>query len=114
MVDKLLIADDDVDFRSEFKSCLEEYEIVEASSGEEVLDILKKPNDINLVILDEKMSGMDSRLKAVEDKKDVTVKGMREEIARCDKLATDLAPFVGVFDHASMDLKELLDSFNAG
>ncbi|KKR30444.1 MAG: Two component transcriptional regulator, AraC family [Candidatus Gottesmanbacteria bacterium GW2011_GWC2_39_8] len=57
--DKILLVDDDQIFRSEFKDCFEEYDIVEAPDGEEALKILKKPNEIDLVISDIKMPGMD-------------------------------------------------------
>lgn len=58
MVNRILIVDDDSIFRSEFKECFQEYGIAEASSGEEALHILKKPNEIDLVLLDVRMSGM--------------------------------------------------------
>jgi len=54
----ILLADDDKDFRDEFKDCFEDYEIVEASNGNEALAILKKPNEIDLVILDVIMPGL--------------------------------------------------------
>ncbi|MCX6353572.1 MAG: response regulator transcription factor [Candidatus Aureabacteria bacterium] len=54
----ILLVDDDKEFRSEFRDYLDEYEIVEASSGEEALRILAKPNEIDLVILDVMMPGM--------------------------------------------------------
>ncbi|MBF0485849.1 MAG: response regulator [Candidatus Omnitrophica bacterium] len=57
---KILLVDDDDIFRSEFAEFLEEgYHVVEASSGEEALSLLQKPNEIDLVILDVRMSGMD-------------------------------------------------------
>ncbi len=56
--DKILLVDDDSIFRSEFKECFQEYGIVEAANGEEALNILKKPNEIDVVILDVRMSGM--------------------------------------------------------
>ena len=56
---KILLVDDDQEFRSEFGDCFEEYDIIEASNGEEALKILKKPNEIDLVILDVRMPGMD-------------------------------------------------------
>ena len=52
MTDRVLIVDDDSIFRSEFKDCFQEYGIAEASSGEEALKILKRPHEIDLVILD--------------------------------------------------------------
>jgi len=54
----ILLVDDDRDFREEFRDYLEDYEVVEASNGEEALEILKKPNVIDLVILDVMMPGL--------------------------------------------------------
>ena len=59
MTNRILLVDDDSIFRSEFKECFEEYGIIEVSNGEEALNILKKPNEIDLVVLDVRMSGMD-------------------------------------------------------
>lgn len=59
MTNRILIVDDDSIFRSEFKECFEEYGVTEACDGEEALKILKRPNEIDLVILDVRMSGMD-------------------------------------------------------
>jgi len=58
MADKILIVDDDYDFRSELRSLLEDYETIEASSGDEALKILKRANEIGLVILDVMMPGI--------------------------------------------------------
>jgi two-component system, response regulator YesN len=58
MPSKILLVDDDKDFRDEFRECFEAYEIIEAGDGEEALRILKKPNDIDLVILDVKLPGV--------------------------------------------------------
>ena len=68
---RILLVDDDPVFREEFRDCFEEYVIREAASGEEALKILKKPNEIDLVILDVKMYGMDgieviSRIKKMD------------------------------------------------
>jgi len=49
---KILLVDDDKDFRREFSYALDEYEVIEASSGREALELLKGPNEIDLVILD--------------------------------------------------------------
>jgi YesN/AraC family two-component response regulator len=54
----ILLVDDDRDFREEFRECLDEYGVVEASSGQEALEILGRPNEIDLVILDVVMPGM--------------------------------------------------------
>ncbi len=55
---RVLLVDDDQIFRAEFKECFEEYGIQEASSGDEALRILKRRNEIELVMLDVRMSGM--------------------------------------------------------
>jgi len=54
---KILLVDDDAEFREELRAYLEEYEMIEAASGDEALRILKRPNEIDLVILDVMMPG---------------------------------------------------------
>lgn len=56
--DRILLVDDDVSLRDEFMECFQEYGVSQASNGEEALNLLKKPNEIDLVILDVRMSGM--------------------------------------------------------
>jgi YesN/AraC family two-component response regulator len=53
----LLLVDDDGEFRTEFRDFLDDYTVVEARDGDEALRILKKPNEIDLVILDQMMPG---------------------------------------------------------
>lgn len=52
MAYQILMVDDDADFREELRDCLEGYTVIEAANGAEALTILKKPNAIDLVILD--------------------------------------------------------------
>lgn len=55
MKEKILIADDDVFIRDILKSMLEEeYQVIEASDGEEAIELVKKENP-SLLILDYKM-----------------------------------------------------------
>jgi len=70
MPNKILLVDDDREFREEFRDSLNEYAIVEAANGEEALNILKKPNDIDLVILDVKMPGINGT-EVLKEMKDV-------------------------------------------
>jgi YesN/AraC family two-component response regulator len=56
--ESVLLVDDDPVFRSEFQECFGEYGVVQAGNGEEALSILKKPNAIDLVFLDVRMSGL--------------------------------------------------------
>jgi Response regulator containing CheY-like receiver, AAA-type ATPase, and DNA-binding domains len=58
MPEKILVVDDDEDFRSEFKVSIEEYDVLEADSGQKALELLRKPNEIDLVILDVVMPGL--------------------------------------------------------
>lgn len=51
----ILLADDNKDFREEIKYMLKDYNIIEASNGEEALKTLEKNDNIDLAILDEKM-----------------------------------------------------------
>ena len=53
----ILLVDDDDTFREEFASALDDYRVVEARSGAEALDILRRPNEIDLVILDVMLPG---------------------------------------------------------
>ncbi|MHB9154271.1 MAG: helix-turn-helix domain-containing protein [Endomicrobiales bacterium] len=58
MPEKILLVDDDEDFRTEFRESLEEYDVLEVDSGQKALDLLRKPNEIDLVILDVVMPGL--------------------------------------------------------
>jgi YesN/AraC family two-component response regulator len=58
MSETILLVDDDKVFRDEFKSSLDEYNIVDAGSGEEALELLKKPNEIDLAVIDVVMPGL--------------------------------------------------------
>jgi YesN/AraC family two-component response regulator len=59
MPETILFVDDDVSYRQEFCECFEEeYSILLASNGEEALKILKKPNEVDLVLLDVRMPGL--------------------------------------------------------
>ena len=53
----ILLVDDDAVFRQELDDFLEEYRIVEAGTGDQALEILSRPNEIDLVILDVRMPG---------------------------------------------------------
>lgn len=56
---RVLLVDDDPIFRQEFVDCFDEFGLLTVSSGAEAVLLLQKPNEIDLVILDVKMSGMD-------------------------------------------------------
>lgn len=92
---RILLVDDDRIFRDEFKYSFEEYGIIEASCGEEAIKILKRPNEIDLVILDVRMPGINgievlSKIKKMSpdvtiiiltgySSKDVAVEALREK-----------------------------------
>lgn len=52
MAYQILVVDDDPEFREELRDCLDGYAVIEAGNGEQALSILKKPNAVDLVILD--------------------------------------------------------------
>ncbi|MBD3270909.1 MAG: response regulator [Elusimicrobia bacterium] len=54
----ILLVDDDRDFHEELAENFFDYRIIDAYSGEEALRIFQKPNEIDLIILDEKMPGL--------------------------------------------------------
>lgn len=53
----ILLVDDDQEFQREFVASFNDYSIVPASSGEEALDILSGPHEIDLVLLDVMLPG---------------------------------------------------------
>jgi YesN/AraC family two-component response regulator len=53
----VLLVDDDRDFRHEIGEALDGYAVTEASNGEQALDILKKPHEIDLIMLDVNLPG---------------------------------------------------------
>jgi YesN/AraC family two-component response regulator len=69
MPDKLLLVDDDREFREEFAESLSDYEVIQADSGQEALKILARPNEIDLVIMDVFMPGLSGTevLKQIRD-----------------------------------------------
>ena len=54
----ILLVDDDVEFRREFCDSFSDYGVIQASCGEEALRILKKPNEIDIAVVDVMMPGM--------------------------------------------------------
>jgi YesN/AraC family two-component response regulator len=54
----ILVIDDDPKVKESLELAFPQYQFFAATSGEAGLEILKKPNDIDLVILDFKMKGM--------------------------------------------------------
>jgi len=54
----ILLVDDNKEFRDEFRECLDEYNVLEARDGRSALQLLRKPNEIDLVILDVMMPGL--------------------------------------------------------
>ena len=58
MSKQILIVDDNEDLRHEIRDFLDTYDMIEAASGEQALAILRRANDIALVILDVMMPGI--------------------------------------------------------
>jgi two-component system response regulator YesN len=58
MPNQILIVDDDDVLRSELKEYLEGYDVIEASSGEGALNLLRRVNDIGVILLDIMMPGI--------------------------------------------------------
>src|SRR3989339_1667138 len=57
--EQILLVDDDKIFREEFVECFGGYGFIQAADGGEALKILKRPNEIDLVIMDVRMPGID-------------------------------------------------------
>ncbi len=56
---KILFVDDNKDLAANFKLWFGDYDVISAASAEEALALLKKPNELRLVILDVHLPGMD-------------------------------------------------------
>ena len=54
----IMIVDDDDEFRGELREFLEGHTVIEAASGEQALRVLRRPHEIDLVVLDEVLPGM--------------------------------------------------------
>lgn len=94
MPGKILLVDDDESFRYEFKEYFNGYEIEEASGGEKALDLMSSSDDVDLIILDIMMPGINGLevLKEIKKKypevkiiiltgyssKDVVIKALKE------------------------------------
>jgi YesN/AraC family two-component response regulator len=70
---KLLIVDDEMIVREAFMAAFDEYTIVPATGGQEALNILRRPNDIDLVILDVVMPGLNG-IRLVKEIKNINPK----------------------------------------
>jgi len=57
MLYRILIVDDDADFRYEFREFMHDFDVIEAGKAEEAVKILKKAHQIDLIILDERLPG---------------------------------------------------------
>lgn len=53
----ILLVDDDENFMDEFSEVLDEYQIIKAFNGEQALNFVTNPNEIDLIILDVNMPG---------------------------------------------------------
>lgn len=87
----ILVIDDEIDVRCFFKDILEDhgFNVLEASTGREGLDLIKSPNDIDAVITDiimPEMNGVDM------------IKAIRNFNKRLPLIA--VSGFEGELDHA--------------
>ena len=53
-----MVVDDEKIIRDTFVAAFDEYRIIPVASGQEALNILNRPNDIDLIILDMMMPGL--------------------------------------------------------
>jgi len=77
-LDRIIVVDDDPQMISSIKRILNEYEILGFQNGEDAINYLKKLNEVNLVLLDVFMRGMDgmsvlSEIKKIDKDKPVII-----------------------------------------
>jgi YesN/AraC family two-component response regulator len=108
----ILLVDDDSEFREELSECLEDYRVIEAPTGNAALDILHRPNEIDLVLLDEMMPGRRgtdvlSEIKRLEpdmavvmltghSSKDVAIKALRGDADDYIEKPVDVEHLLGI------------------
>jgi YesN/AraC family two-component response regulator len=68
----ILLVDDDKEFREEFSAYLEEYTVYQAASGLQALNILRRPNVVDLVVLDIMMPGLNG-IKVLREIRDIAL-----------------------------------------
>jgi len=51
----VLLVDDDRHFRDQFCEFVEDFDVIEAQNGQEALEILSRPHNIDLIVLDERL-----------------------------------------------------------
>ena len=116
MADKILIVDDDRELRCELRELLEGYDVIEASNGEEAVGILKKANEIGLVILDVMMPGMNG-IELIKKIREINAELRRKPVpevlitAYADESAylQALKLNVTAYLHKPFDMNEFLD-----
>lgn len=119
MPDKILIVDDDKEFREELRQCLGEYEVVQAVNGEEAVNMVKKPNEISLVILDVKMPGISgtnalARMKEISPElKIIILTGYSSKDVAVEALKNHADDYMEK-PFALQELKDTIDRFLSG
>jgi DNA-binding NtrC family response regulator len=119
MPDKILIVDDDKEFREELRQSLGEYEVVQASNGEEAVNMVSKPNEISLVILDVKMPGISgtnalARMKEISPElKIIILTGYSSKDVAVEALKSHADDYMEK-PFALQELKDTIDRFFVG
>lgn len=119
MPDKILIVDDDKEFREELRQSLSEYEIVQAANGEDAVNMVKKPNEISLVILDVRMPGISgttalARMKEISPEiKIIILTGYGSKDVAVEALKSHADDYMEK-PVAVRDLKDTIDRFLCG
>lgn len=114
MKDKILIVDDSPSLREELKDFLDGYGVMEAASGDECPGLLKKANQIGLVILDVMMPGLSGlealrRIKETDaDTKIIILTGHSSKDIAIDALKSHADDFI----EKPFDPEELKDSID--
>lgn len=105
---QILLVDDDEVFRSEFRDCFNEFAVVEVPSGEAALDLLHQPNQIQLILLDIRLS----HLRKNEDGPARRIDGLET----CRRLKADAAlrDIPVIFMTALAETAEKVRGFAAG
>lgn len=112
--EKILVVDDDKNVRLSFAASFDEYKVVLAENGQEALEILKRPHNIDLIVVDMMMPGLTGielikEIKKINpQQKVVLLTGYSSKDVAIEALRSDADEYI----EKPFDVKRIKETFN--